>query len=106
MINPYIIGKNLYLRHPTEEDASGKWYECFSDEETTKYLVDRYWPNSVENQLELYRSLNRDTTKLVLSVVTKKEDIHIGIVGLSVINWVHRYADSIIILGEKKYRSE
>mgnify|MGYP000190897343 FL=1 len=57
MINPYVVGEHIYLRYPTEEDASGRWYEWFSDEETTKYLVDRYWPNSIESQLVFLKSL-------------------------------------------------
>ena len=109
MENPYIIGKHVYLRHPTEEDALGKWTEWFSDEETTRYVTEQNWPNSVESQLEHYRSLTEEWMRgihktLVLSVVTKKENIHIGIVGLSRINWVHRFADLIIIIGEKDYR--
>ena len=43
MDNPYIIGKQIYLRHPTEEDALGKWHEWFSDEELTKHMNDRYF---------------------------------------------------------------
>ena len=79
MLNPYISGKSVYLRHPTEEDALGKWHEWFSDEETTKYIVDQYWPNSVDGQLAHYRTLAEETIRgdrrqLVLSVVTTKED--------------------------------
>jgi len=37
MYNPYIKGKHVYLRHPTEEDAIGAWHEWFSDEEIVKY---------------------------------------------------------------------
>ena len=74
MVNPYIVGKHVYLRHPTEEDAMGKWHEWYSDEETTKYLIDQWWPNSIENQMDIYRSLvddwNRGSRiKLVLSVI-------------------------------------
>ena len=109
MINPYIAGKHVYLRHPTEEDALGKWYEWFSDEETTKYLNDQFWPNNVENQLNLYNSLVDERIRdyrhrLVLSIVTKKDDLHIGVVSLSRINWVHRYADSVIIIGDKSHK--
>ena len=109
MYNSYITGKYVYLRHPTEQDAEGKWHEWFSDEETTKYIADQYWPNSLERQLGFYRNICEETindTKrdLVLSVVTKDEDVHIGLVGLSRINWVHRYADLIIIIGEPDYR--
>jgi RimJ/RimL family protein N-acetyltransferase len=109
MLNPYISGKSVYLRHPTEEDALGKWHEWFSDEETTKYIVDQYWPNSVEGQLAHYRTLAEETIRgdrrqLVLSVVTTKEDLHIGVVGLTRINWVHQYADLVIVIGDQKYR--
>lgn len=102
MNNPYMIGKHVYLRYPTEEDALGKWYEWFSDEQTTKYLVDRFWPNSKDAQLEFLKSLG-DRSRLVLSVVTKENDKHIGVVSLSFINWVHRYADVAIVIGEKDY---
>lgn len=103
MYNPYMIGKHVYLRHPTEEDALGKWHEWFSDEQTTKYLVDRFWPNSKDAQLEFLKSLS-DRSRLALSVVTKENDEHIGVVSLSSINWVHRYADVAIFIGEKEYR--
>jgi RimJ/RimL family protein N-acetyltransferase len=104
MINPYIIGEHIYLRHPTEEDARGRWYQWFSDEETMKYLGDRYWPNCVEDQLGFYRSLINDKSKLVLSIISKSDDSHIGVLGLSNINWVHRYADATMVVGEKSYR--
>lgn len=102
MYNAYVIGKHVYLRHPTEEDALGKWHEWFSDEQTTKYLADRFWPNSREAQLEFFKSLG-DKSRLVLSVVSKSNDEHIGVVSLSSINWVHRYADVTIVIGEKNY---
>ena len=104
MINPYIVGKHVYLRHPTEEDAMGKWYEWFSEEEITKYLVDRYWPNCIENQLEFYRAIVGDKKNLVLSIVSKSDDVHIGVLSLSNINWVHRYADVVMVFGDKDYK--
>jgi [ribosomal protein S5]-alanine N-acetyltransferase len=98
-----MVGKLVYLRHPTEEDALGKWHEWFSDEETTKYLGDRFWPNSKDEQLAFFKSL-RDRGRLVLSVVTKDSDTHIGVVGLSSINMVHRFADISVVMGEKEFR--
>ena len=105
MYNPYMIGKLVYLRHPTEEDALGRWHEWFSDEETTKYLgnQDRAWPNTKEAQLDFVKSLE-NKKRLALSIVTIKDDKHIGVVSLSDINWIHRYADPAILIGEKDYR--
>ena len=104
MYNPYIVGKKIYLRHPTEVDVEGKWHEWFSDEESTKFMVDRFWPNSKEAQLEYYKSLLNSRDKLALSIVNKSNDEHIGVVSLSGINWVHRYAEIALLVGEKKYR--
>jgi|SRR3972149_8656754 len=106
MYNPYVIGKNIYLRHPKEEDAVGKWHEWFSDEETTRFLIDRFWPNSAESQVEFFKMLRNDRCRLVLSVIDKKSDQHIGIVSLGNINWVHRYSDFALVIGEKDFRKE
>lgn len=103
MYNPYMVGKQIYLRHPIEEDVQGKWHEWFSDEEITKFLDARFWPNSKEMQLAFYNSLQNDKNKLVLSIVLKSNDKHIGVISLSNINWVHRYADIGIVIGEKEY---
>jgi len=103
MINPYAVGKNIYLRSPTEEDANGNWYQWFSDEETTKMLDARFWPNTKQAQMEFYNSLHNDRSKMVLSVVLSSSDKHIGVVSLSAINWVHRYADVAIVIGDKEY---
>jgi len=103
MYNSYMVGKLIYLRHPTEEDALGRWHEWFSDEETTKYLGERFWPNTKGAQLDFFKSLE-DRNRLALSIVAIENDEHIGVVSLSSINWVHRHADVAIVIGEKEYR--
>ncbi len=103
MINPYAVGKHVYLRSPTEEDVYGNWYQWLSDEETTKMLDTRFWPNTKQAQIEFFNSLHDDRSKMVLSVVLSSNDKHIGVVSLSSINWVHRYADVAIIIGDKEY---
>ena len=104
MYNPYMVGKQIYLRHPMEEDVQGKWHEWFSDEEITKFMSDRFWPNSKEAQLEFYKSLINNKDRLVLVIVNKSNEENVGVVGLSGINWVHRYADIALVIGEKEYR--
>jgi RimJ/RimL family protein N-acetyltransferase len=107
MNNSYIIGKNVYLRQPDLTDLDGNWYKWFSDQEVTKYLVDRYWPNDQLKQKEHFDSIlnNKTQNNLVLSICTIKDDKHIGVCSLGSINWVHRYADISYIIGEKEYRN-
>lgn len=103
MENPYKVGKHIYLRMPTKADAEGRWHEWFSDPDITKYLLDRYWPNSLESQLQFFDSISQGTNRLVLSIVDLATDQHIGVCNLSGINWVHRYCDIAVIIGEKDF---
>jgi RimJ/RimL family protein N-acetyltransferase len=104
MINSYITGNTLYLRHPTRNDALGSWHEWLSDEETTRWLNMRHWPNSIEKQIKFFESLEADAGRLVLSIVDIESDKHIGVCSLSHINWVHRYCEIAIIIGDKSFR--
>lgn len=104
MYNPYAVGSLVYLRHPTLADAEGVWHEWLSDEETTRWLGLRHWPNSVERQREFYESCKRGEERLVLSIIDMETDKHIGVCNLSSINWVHRYCDLAVVIGEQSFR--
>ena len=100
MNNPYAIGSKVYLRAPTMEDAEGSWHEWFSDPEITKYLVDRYLPNSKQAQIEFFQSLSHSKDRIVFSICKVDNDEHIGVCGLSSINWFHGYADQTYVIGK------
>ena len=103
MYNPYSVGNKVYLRAPTLEDVEGKWHEWFSDEETTRWLADRYLPNTIESQNDFFKSINNSSSRLVLSVVDIKSDKHVGVCNLSFINWKNRYCDIAVVIGDKEY---
>lgn len=105
MKNPYVAGQHVYLRHPTAEDAEGRWHEWLSDEETTRWLVLQHWPNSIESQREFYEASRKNRDRLVLSVIDRDSDKHIGVCNLSGINWVHRFCDVAVVIGEPEYRT-
>lgn len=104
MYNSYSVGAHLYLRHPTISDAEGAWHEWLSDEETTRWLGLRHWPNSIEKQRDFYASCVKSEDRLVLSIVDIESDKHIGVCNLSGISWVHRYCDIAVVIGDKEYR--
>lgn len=105
MMNPYAIGKTIYLRAPRADDVEGNWYQWFSDPEITQYLTDRWWPNTPELQARFFDSLRHSRERLVLSICDRETDGHIGVCSLGAINWVHRYADVALVIGEMKYRN-
>ena len=102
MNNPYAIGSQVYLRAPTIEDAEGSWYEWFSDPEITKFLADRYMPNTRDAQIEFFKSLSDKKDRAVFSVCRVDNDDHIGVCGLSAISWFHRHGDISYVIGKKQ----
>lgn len=103
MINPYIVGKHIYLRPPVEKDAEGPWHEWFSDEDVTRYLEARIFPNTVEEQIAFLRSVTGTPSEVVLAIIDKQNDRHIGVAALRGINWVHSFGDIAVVLGDKSY---
>lgn len=105
MYNPYIVGRFVYLRQPTEQDAMGRWHEWLSDGNTTRFFNSAYWPNSQEDQLDYFHSLKGKRERLVLSIVDKATDTHIGVCSLSNIDWVSRNCQVALLIGEKAFRT-
>ena len=106
MYNPYSVGELVYLRHPTIEDVDGSWHEWLSDEELTRWLDERNFPNSKESQMEFYKAHSNFhlSNRLLLSIIEKEKDTHIGVCNLSSLNWVNRSCDIAIIIGNKDYQ--
>ncbi len=105
MYNPYMVGKNIYLRSPTIEDVEGVWHEWLSDEELTYYLGDRYLPNNIEKQRQFYESIINSRDRLVFSIIEIETEKHIGACNISAINWKSRHCDIALIIGDKNSHS-
>lgn len=102
--NYYNIGSNIYLKNATIKDAKGNWYSWLNDKETTKFLGGAFWPNTKEKQIEFVKRALNNNDRIIFSIYLKKKNIHIGQCSLSEINWIHRFAETGMIIGEKKYR--
>ena len=101
---PYSIGEHVYLRAPCISDAEGDWVGWMNDEDTTKWLVDQYWPKTVADQKAFIETSNKEKSRLLLMIIDKDSDTLIGVCSLSAINYVHRYRSIAIIMGDKRFR--
>ena len=59
------------------------------------------FPNSAESMLEYYQSMATSRTEMVLAIILKDEDRHIGNIGLSGLNQVFRSAEIGILWRER-----
>jgi len=103
MKNPFIIGKKLYLRNLTPEDAEGSYPHWFNDPEVCRYNSHYKFPYTREKALDYIQYANSAQNALILAVVDKTNDHHLGNVSLQQIDFINRNAEFAIIIGDKEY---
>jgi [ribosomal protein S5]-alanine N-acetyltransferase len=95
--------KRIFLREVRNEDVNDAYYRWMNDGEITKYLESRYYPNSLESLKEYVNNNKNNDLNVFFAIVLKENKYHIGNIKLGPINWIHRFADVGIIIGEKNY---
>lgn len=100
-IVPLLNGKSLYLRALTESDADGAYPSWFNDREICAGNSHGVFPYSRDNALAYIRHAHQTRDELILAVVTRDGDRHIGNVALQHIHPIYRCAEFSIVLGER-----
>jgi RimJ/RimL family protein N-acetyltransferase len=105
MINPFLIGDQLYLR-PLEMSDLERCQRWFNDPDVRQFL-DSVRPLSQEAERAfLEKAVGKASgpdADLIMAIVLKKDDRHIGNAGLHRINLVDRNAEFGIVIGEKDF---
>ncbi len=103
----FIRGELVDLIVLTEEIA-GKtsWYNWFNDEDNTVNMQKHYFPNTKRDQERYFiNDISNDKSKLQLGIFHKEDQLLIGIIALTDINFINRKCAIAGLIGEKKYRS-
>ena len=97
---PFIVGKNIYLRQLMEEDINERYLSWLNDPEVLEFRTRRVFPSTMEDIKNLREDM-RHNKNLLLGIVTRDNDLHIGNITLGHIDWYHRKAEISILIGEK-----
>jgi len=97
----FLEGTRIYLRDVRLSDVNGTYHRWMNDPEVTRYLESRFYPNSIESLQKYVSQKMGDRDNVFLGIFLKDGDRHIGNIKLGPINWIHRYGDIGIIIGEK-----
>ena len=103
MYHPFLIGENIYLRALDHNDLTGNYLQWFNDSEVCAFNSHAIFPNSTKKMQEYFDFLQDTNAAVILAIIVKEKDIHIGNISLQEIDWVSRSAEFAIILGEKDY---
>jgi len=97
----YFLAEDFYLRRLRASDVDGRWPDWFNDPEVTRFQAKGYEINTKAKQRAYYDEISASSSDVVLAIVDRATDLHIGNVGLHNIHPIHRTAVLGIVIGEK-----
>ncbi|HYR07439.1 MAG TPA: GNAT family protein [Longimicrobium sp.] len=101
MQTPFLQGERVYLRPLMESDAAGAYPDWFNDEEVCAGNSHHVFPYTQEAALGYIRHAREARDRLILAVVQRDGDRHIGTISLQKIHPVYRAAEFAIMIGER-----
>lgn len=103
MKNTFLQGKKIYLRAIEAGDLTLSYQNWFNDAEVCRYNSHHRFPMYREDMEAYFRDVIQSKQNLVLAIIDKATDAHIGNVALLDINTINSSAEFAIIIGEKKF---
>lgn len=102
----FLEGSILNLRMLTLEDINGNYRFWLNDQEIVSHNSHGRFPMSPEQLADYVKSAHQSKTSLVMAVVDRETDRHIGNISLQNINWIDRNAEIAFLLGEKEFNGK
>ena len=99
---PFLTGERLYLRALEEADAEGPYGPWFNDEEVCLGNSHHTFPYTRESALAYIRYALQTREALILAIILREGERHIGNIALQSIHPVYHSAEFSIVLGDKK----
>ena len=106
MKQAFLIGGKVYLRVLEAKDANGNYPEWLNNEETCQFLEQHVYPYSKESAYEYIQALQTRQDMIMLAIVNKEDDTHIGNITLGSISNLHRSAEFSLLIGEKSHKQK
>ena len=101
--NEFVSGSRIYLRPLEREDLNARYLAWLNDPQVTRYLETGVFPSTIQDLENFYSRVTSSSSDVILAVIDRKSDKHIGNVKLGPINWVHRRSMFGIMIGDKKF---
>ena len=103
MKNPFLIGDKIYLRGLCLDDLEDNYIQWLNDAEVCRYNSHHVFPYFTENAESYIKKTFSNKNAIVLAIVFRENDFHIGNISLQEINYINRSAEFAILMGERDY---
>lgn len=98
----FLQGSTIFLREVRLSDVNDNYYCWMNDPEVNDYLETRFFPQSMGKIQEYVEMTNAKSDQVFLAVCLNQDGRHIGNIKLGPINWIHRFAEISLIIGDKE----
>lgn len=98
-----MVGERLYLRLPEECDIGEEYLGWLNDQEVTRYLETGKFPSTYQGIRRYLEYFQNSTGDLIFAIIDRETELHVGNVTLNRINWIHRTADTGLMIGRKEF---
>ncbi|MFH0969688.1 MAG: GNAT family protein [Patescibacteria group bacterium] len=99
----FLEGKKIYLRPLTANDINDNYISWLNDSEVCKYNSHHAFPYNKHKAEEYLKNISLSKEILVLAIITKRSEKHIGNISLQQIDLLNSSAEFAILLGDKNY---
>ena len=96
----FLAGERCYLRALSRDDLKGPWGHWLNDPRVTEHMVRGAWPTTMEANAAYYESVAQSDGDLVLAIIERQSERHVGNVGLHGMDPIHRSAEFGILIGD------
>ena len=103
--NVFIEGDKIYLRPLEIDDIDVNYNTWLNDPEIVKFNSHGRYPISISVLKEYVNRVTYSDSTIVLAIIDKKTNKHIGNISLQSINLIDRNAEIAFLLGEKSFWS-
>jgi RimJ/RimL family protein N-acetyltransferase len=80
-----------------------RYLSWLNDHEVTRYLETGVFPATQQDLEKYYESITGTSNQVLLAIVDKASNAHIGNIKLGPINWIHRRSLLGILIGDKSF---
>ena len=99
----FIAGSRIYLRPLERSDLNARYLSWLNDPEVTRYLETGVFPSTMQDLERFFEGVTGSPDQVIMAVIDRKSDEHVGNVKLGPINWVDRRAMFGILIGDKNF---
>ena len=100
---PFLESEALILRPLSPGDLEGPYISWLNDPEVCEHNSHHVFPYTPAQGKAYIESSIKDEHNLVLAIIAKDSDTHIGNISLQHIDFISRSAEYAVLLGDREY---